>query len=114
MPGSSMESSPAANSRPWLRNYPAGVDWHAAPAQGPVHLLLDETAAAYPEYVAIEFEGHTQSYRAVRDMADRAAAGLRRLGVGPGVQVGLYLPNTPHYIVMFFAILKAGGTIVNY
>ena len=114
MPGTSMNTPPAAGSRPWLRNYPPGVDWHAPPAKSPVHRLLDETAAACPDHVAIEFEGKTYSYRALRELADRAAAGLQRLGVGPGVHVGLYLPNTPHYVVMFFAVLKAGGTIVNY
>ena len=30
--------------------------------------------------------------------------------VKPGVHVGLYLPNTPHYTVAFFGVLKAGGT----
>jgi long-chain acyl-CoA synthetase len=114
MPGSHMDTTPTDSSRPWLRHYPAGLDWHAAPAKSPVHLLLDETAAAYPDHIAIEFEGRTHSYRALRDLADRAAAGLRRLGVGPGIQVGLYLPNTPHYVILFFAILKAGGTVVNY
>ena len=32
----------------------------------------------------------------------------------PGVHVGLYLPNTPHYPIAFFGVLKAGGTVVNY
>ena len=30
------------------------------------------------------------------------------------MHVGLYLPNTPHYIIAFFSMLKAGGTVVNY
>jgi len=45
----------------------------------------------------------------VADLVDRAAKGLQQLGVGPGVQVGLFLPNTPFYPICFFAILKAGG-----
>jgi long-chain acyl-CoA synthetase len=109
-----LNTPPAGGSRPWLRDYPGGLDWHASLARCPVHRILDETAAAWPDQVAIEFEGHAHTYRSLREMADRAAAGLRRLGVGPGIQVGLYLPNTPHYAVMFFAILKAGGTVVNY
>ncbi|HEV2642645.1 MAG TPA: long-chain fatty acid--CoA ligase, partial [Candidatus Elarobacter sp.] len=39
---------------------------------------------------------------------------FQQLGVRPGVHVGLYLPNTPHYMVAFFGVLKAGGTVVNY
>jgi long-chain acyl-CoA synthetase len=46
--------------------------------------------------------------------SDHAAAGFQKLGVGPGVNVGLYLPNTPHYLIAFFGILKAGGRVVNY
>jgi len=42
------------------------------------------------------------------------ACGLQRLGVGPGVHVGLYLGNVPQYIIAFFGVLKAGGTVVNY
>jgi long-chain acyl-CoA synthetase len=30
------------------------------------------------------------------------------------VHVGLYLPNSPHYPIAFFGVLKAGGTVVNY
>ena len=114
MTASSMNMPPAESRRPWLNAYPAGLDWHAALRKSPVHQLLDETAAAWPDRVAIDFEGHGLTYEQLRDRADRAASGLRKLGVGPGVNVGLYLPNTPHYFVMFFAILKAGGTIVNY
>lgn len=42
------------------------------------------------------------------------ARGFQEVGVRPGVRVGLYLPNTPHYIISFFAVLKAGGVVVNY
>ena len=31
-----------------------------------------------------------------------------------GTKVGLFLPNSPTFIVYFFAVLKAGGTIVNF
>ena len=31
-----------------------------------------------------------------------------------GTKVGLFLPNCPTFIVYYFAILKAGGTVVNY
>jgi long-chain acyl-CoA synthetase len=56
----------------------------------------------------------TWSFREINDLVNKAARGLKDLGVGPGVHVGLFLPNTPHYVVMFFAILRAGGRIVNY
>ena len=45
---------------------------------------------------------------------DRAAAGFIKLGVGPGVKVGLFLPNCPQFVIAYFAILRAGGTVVCY
>ena len=30
------------------------------------------------------------------------------------MHVGLFLPNTPHYVIAFFGALKAGGAVVNY
>ena len=34
--------------------------------------------------------------------------------MGKGTRVGLFLPNCPYYVICFFAVLKAGGTVVNY
>jgi len=36
------------------------------------------------------------------------------MGVAKGTKVGLFLPNCPTFIVYYFAILKAGGTVVNF
>ena len=44
---------------------------------------------------------------------DRAAAGLQRLGVKPGVSVALFLPNIPYHPISFFAVLRAGGQVVH-
>ncbi|HEX8753711.1 MAG TPA: AMP-binding protein [Solirubrobacterales bacterium] len=38
------------------------------------------------------------------------AAGLRELGVEPGDVVGVILPNTPHYLEVWWAILWLGAT----
>ena len=47
-------------------------------------------------------------------LANRAAKGFQGLGVKPGVHVGLFLPNSPHYAIAFFGVLRAGGVVVNY
>ena len=99
---------------PWIKSYPDGVRWDAPLPLMPVQQLLDDAVARWPELPAIEFMGRVIRYREFGELANRAALGLQRLGVGPGVHVGLYLPNTPHYPIAFFAVLKAGGTVVNY
>jgi long-chain acyl-CoA synthetase len=99
---------------PWTRSYPAGVRWDAELPLMPVQQILDDAVARWPERPALDFMGRVISYRELGELTDRAAAGLQRLGVGPGVHVGLYLPNSPHYPIAFFGVLKAGGTVVNY
>jgi long-chain acyl-CoA synthetase len=100
--------------RPWIKSYPDGVHWDAELPLMPVQQLLDDAVKRWPDHPAIEFMGRVISYSELGDLANRAAKGLQDIGVGPGVHVGLYLPNTPHYVIAFFGILKAGGTVVNY
>ena len=99
---------------PWIESYPAGVRWDLPIEPKPVYRLLDDTASRYPDRPALEFMGRRTTYRELLALVDRAAAGFQRLGVGPGIHVGLFLPNTPHYYIAFFGALKAGGTVVNY
>jgi long-chain acyl-CoA synthetase len=100
--------------RPWIHSYPAPARWDAPIELGAIHALLDDAARTFADRPAVEFMGKRATFAQLRRLADRAAAGFQRLGVGPGVHVGLYLPNTPHYLVAFFGVLKAGGTVVNY
>ncbi len=99
---------------PWDKSYPPGVRWDAPIATGYVPDLLRDAARDFPDRPALDFMGRKISYRELDELSDRFATGLQTLGVGPGVHVGLYLPNTPHYPVAFFGILKAGGVVVNY
>ncbi|MGH8810096.1 MAG: AMP-binding protein, partial [Noviherbaspirillum sp.] len=99
---------------PWIKSYPPGVQWDAPLPTMPVQQLLDDAATAWPDNPALDFMGRRITYRELQNLADRAAKGFQQLGVKPGVHVGLYLPNTPHYIIAFFGVLKAGGTVVNY
>jgi long-chain acyl-CoA synthetase len=100
--------------KPWIKSYPPGVTWDAVLETGPVQAILEGAAKTWPDRPALDFGGRVLSYSELDRLADRMAAGLQAWGVGPGVHVGIYLPNTPHYFIAFFGILKAGGTVVNY
>lgn len=76
--------------------------------------IFEDSRARWPDRPCIDFLGAKWTYREVGDLIDRAAAGFRRLGVVKGTRVGLCLPNTPYYVVCWFAVLKAGGIVVNY
>ncbi len=98
----------------WQKSYPPGVAPEVEVPGGHLHELFDAAVARWGELPLCDFLGRRFSYAEIGGLVDRAARGLQQRGVGEGVHVGLYLPNTPHYIVSFFAILKAGGTVVNF
>ena len=99
---------------PWLKSYPEGVRWDAEIAVAPLYRVLDHAVKTFPDHVALDFLGRRYTYREVGDLVARAAKGLQGLGVGRGTKVGLFLPNVPYFVIYYFAVLKAGGTVVNY
>ncbi len=44
-------------------------------------------------------------------ITNRLAAGLVELGVKKGDRVGIFMPNTPQFVMAYFAILKAGAVV---
>jgi len=76
--------------------------------------LLDDAVAAYGKRPCIYFVGKRLSFAEIGELSDRAAKGLREIGVGEGVKVGLLLPNTPTFVIFYYGVLKAGGTVVNF
>ncbi len=98
---------------PWERSYPPGLDWRRPPPARPLTALLDEAAATHPNRPCMDFLGRRHSFSETLEFVDRAAKGLQKLGIGEGTRVMLLLPNCPYFIIAFYAILKAGGTVVN-
>jgi len=89
---------------PWERTFP------------PLTLIemFERTARAAPDAMLIHFMGRRYSYGETLETANRVACGLARLGIGKGDQVGLFLPNVPHYVAAYYGALKAGATLVNF
>ena len=100
--------------QPWMKSYPPSVRWDAPLELCPVQSILEHGGRALRRPAGAQFMDKRISYAELDALANRAAAGFQKLGVRPGVHVGLYLPNTPHYVIAFFGVLKAGGTVVNY
>ncbi|RBP12298.1 long-chain acyl-CoA synthetase [Roseiarcus fermentans] len=102
------------NAPPWVKSYPPGVRFDAPLEVSSVQEVLEAAAVRNGDRPALQFMDRRITYAELNQLADRAAAGFQKLGVGPGVHVGMLLPNTPHYVIAFFGVLKAGGTVVNY
>jgi long-chain acyl-CoA synthetase len=101
-------------SRPWLKLYKHGVPWDSSFEPLSVFELFRRAADAYADHVYIDFLGREYFYKTIAAQVDKAACGLQALGVRKGVKVGLFLPNCPQYVIAYYAILKAGGTVVNF
>jgi long-chain acyl-CoA synthetase len=76
--------------------------------------LLDHAVARHDAWPAVDFMGRKWTYREIGELSRRAARGLQDLGVRPGARVGLCLPNTPYYVICYFAILRIGAVVVNF
>ncbi len=98
----------------WLYKYPPGARWDMAFTGKPLYLLLDEAVDTWPDNIALDFFGKTYTYKRLAEMTNRIARGLKDMGVKPGTRVGLFMPNCPQFVMCYFAILKIGGTVVNF
>ncbi len=81
---------------------------------GPCTPCLTTPPARSLKRPCTNFFGRLTIYGEIEALVDRAAAGLQQLGVGKGTKVGLFLPNSPTFIIYYYAALKAGATVVNY
>jgi long-chain acyl-CoA synthetase len=73
---------------------------------------LTRSAGRHPDQVAVRLGEIGLSYSALAEMSGRAAALLRDRGVKPGDRVGLMRPNVPAFVVLYYAILRAGAIVV--
>jgi long-chain acyl-CoA synthetase len=64
--------------------------------------------------VALDFLGGTTSFgELAKKIIAFAGALQRQFGIKKGSRVALMLPNTPFYPIAYYAVLRAGGTVVN-
>jgi long-chain acyl-CoA synthetase len=99
---------------PWAKKYPTSVDWQAPLPIRPLYEILDDSVRDYPHHAAVDFLGRLYTYSEIGGLVARAAKGLQDIGVKRGDKVGLFLPNTPFYLILYFAALKIGATVVNF
>lgn len=98
--------------RPWFANYDKGVPHSIEIPNVPLFHFLEETARKYPDRACTIFKGAVISYQEMNAISDRVAAALVDIGIKKGDRVGIFMPNTPQFIMAYFGILKAGGVVV--
>ncbi|MHA1227871.1 MAG: long-chain-fatty-acid--CoA ligase [Candidatus Hodarchaeales archaeon] len=78
----------------------------------PLHQLLDEAAKKHPDHIYTLFEGVATTFKECKESAERIADYLKKAGIKKGDKVAIFLPNVPHFPIIFFGILKVGATVV--
>lgn len=96
----------------WLKNYDEGVPQHIDYPQVPLFRFLEDAAKEYPEKACTIFKGAEVSYKEMDEITDTLAGALADLGVKKGDRVGIFMPNTPQFVMAYYAVLKAGGVVV--
>ncbi|MBZ0275795.1 MAG: alpha/beta fold hydrolase [Anaerolineae bacterium] len=99
--------------RPWLKHYEPEVPVSLGLPNRPLYHLLNSASRRHRNRPAVTFGGRTLTYGQLNTEVNRLANALRSLGVEMGTRVMLLLPNTPQFIIAYYAILKAGGVVVS-
>lgn len=108
----------------WLQSYESQISGEITFPEMTLADVLAESARKYPYNTATNFVlsylaggrvtvGGKMTYRKLQEMVDRFATALYQLGVRKGDRVALMLPNSPHFVISFFAAAKIGAIVVN-
>ncbi|MCB9138646.1 MAG: long-chain fatty acid--CoA ligase [Caldilineaceae bacterium] len=108
---------------PWTAHYEEGVPTSIDIPAIPLHQVLHDSAAKYPNNIAVRMVlkylplglviQARMTYSELDKQSNRFAHALIDMGVKPGDRVAVMLPNLPETVVAFYGILKAGGIVVN-
>ena len=81
-----------------------------APQHTLQHLLTERAALVGPMLID---RARPVGFQELAQQSRRVAHGLKRLGVGPGDRVALWLPNLPAWLATFFACAQLGAIAVS-
>jgi long-chain acyl-CoA synthetase len=98
--------------RPWFKHYESEVPKSIEYPEVPLYHFIENAAAKYPDQACAIFKGSVITYAEMDEIINRLAGALAALGVKKGTPVGIFMPNSPQFVMAFYAILKAGGLVV--
>jgi amino acid adenylation domain-containing protein len=91
-------------------------DWNNTsvtyPADICLHELFERQVEQAPQAIALMFSDERLTYRELNSRANQLAHHLGKMGIGPGVLVGIYMERSVHLVVALLGVLKAGAAYV--
>lgn len=98
-------------SKPWTKFYDEGVPSEIKIEPKPLYSLLDETSRKHPNQIALIFFNNKITYGRLLDEVNKFALSLQKLGIKKGDVVSLILPNSPQFVISYYAALKIGAIV---
>ncbi|BBO78299.1 long-chain-fatty-acid--CoA ligase [Desulfosarcina widdelii] len=99
-------------SKPWLASYETGVPENVQYETICLPDCLRRSARAFPDKMALTFQGYRATYAALDEMVDRFANCLNDFGVKQGDSVAILLPNVIPCVAAYYAIMRIGAIAV--
>ena len=100
------------NNRPWLKSYDPEVPHSLACESRLIPSILEKSAREFPSRNAMIFFGLSVTYRELWEYVEQFSLALIDTGVREKERVLLFLPNCPHFIIAYYAALRAGAIVV--
>jgi fatty-acyl-CoA synthase len=89
------------------------VPRHLTPPETSLWFNVEVSATRFPSKTCINFYDSAIPYAVFRREAERLAGFLQKeCGIGRGDRVGLYLQNSPQFVIGYYAILRADAMVV--
>jgi len=99
--------------RPWFASYALDVAKTLEPyPRESLFALLEAAAGRHPDLPAVAWFGKHVTYRQLLDEVERCSAVLSGLGVGKGDRVAMIVPNSPPYLIAYYAAQRLGAIAV--
>ena len=95
--------------QPWMKFWPEGVPKHVDYEEYSLGEMLRKTAKNYPDSQAIYFEGWRCTYKELDALVNQFATALSKMGIKKNDIVLIDLPNTPQFVISYYAIVRIGA-----
>ena len=73
---------------------------------------IREITKGFPEKTAIVYNKYQIKYSELEKITNKLANGITNAGINAGDHVALMMPNLPHFVFSYYAILKNGAVVV--
>ncbi len=98
--------------KPWLNQYDKFVPQSLLYPALNIPQILERSVEEFPDQICLQSHDQELTYREVSDASDNLARWLLFLGIDKGDRIGLIFPNSPQFVIAFFAAQKVGAIVV--